>query len=272
MLFFLLSCQNIENKAMTTGEENSIIAPLNIAPSIHDTQIETVKRIRWAGELGDILKYIDASGNTREVISEGNAQHREALLFGVAQFSSVDIQIGRNVNGEWLYNESTSVQIGRLTSELPELDLVVPGDWDGTILFPIIGDQQENIAMINPAGEIIWAIGQQSHPEIFANGTMIQSSFSKDGNSILLLNSASSFGKDGAIYKVGLDGRLLEKIIIDGAHLSFVEADIDHYFLLSYNDEGILGDNEPPTTSDVILEIKDGLSREVWNFWSTTFR
>jgi hypothetical protein len=256
--------------ACETNDKNPAVQPidtyaLKITPSIHDTQIETVKTIRWAGKQGDVVQFEDSQGQIQQVTGEGTDGHLSALLFGVKQLNTTEIQIARQNGSEWLFNEPKSIEIGQLQGDLPELQINFDEPINGYLLTPIISDNKDTISIIDPLGNIVWSMGHTSHPDIFLEGTLIQALYSKNEDVILVLSSASLPGKTGYIYKIHLTGESIESIPIDGAHISFTEVALNHYYVLGYIEEPHPNLDDTTIIADIIVEVKDGIPYLFWN-------
>lgn len=222
------------------------------------TEIPTVAEVRWeTPEAVDSEVRFEVDGETREVEAEPDETDHQVILLGLPPSSTVTWQ----VFASGTCSTPRSLETGSLPSDLPtltlsEVDEDALSGWITTVLLDAWGGYA---VILDDQGRFTWW-----YP---AATTTTQAVLSRDGTAVLFNEKAQAEDEPGRIWRVDLDGRQIESILMDGIHTDFEELPDGGYAALGWDVRTFEHEGETrKILGNTIEEMNaDGEVHTVWN-------
>lgn len=117
------------------------------------------------------------------------------------------------------------------------------------------------VTILDPAGEVVFA-AQPVHTMGFVTPSW-RAAPARDGRGLLYLTGATSTTDPGSVVRLALDGTVVSRVDVPGAHTDFVELSGGRLAFLVWDlrqvgEHTVLGDK-------VVVVEADGTQRDVWN-------
>ena len=184
----------------------------------------------------------------------------EVELLGMKQGSEYEARIAVELDGEVHTGRAHVASTGMVPSDFPDLSLERGSgeSFEGFLFTSILGNATAAV-ILDADGDYVW----WSQPE--GAGMVGRSFLSRDGSSVYTMELNPDGRLSGSMYRVSLDGSVVESTDLDYAHHEILEHDDGTIAYLSKDPVMVDGSE---ISGDSIVELSpDGTITTIWSIW-----
>ncbi len=190
-----------------------------------------------------------------------------ALVWGLPAGEEVQLLGRLTVDGEERESDVVTLTLGGAPTDLPSTELTVGDESTGPGGFLVTSflSLPPVAVVLDDAGRPIWW-----YQPVCDECVITRAHLSQDRTQMLLLLTDTSafqeveFG-DQWIWRVGIDGTLIEEIVVPGAQRDFLELDDGTLAVITMDVRSVEGQD---VVGDRLVELApDGSVRQVWSVW-----
>lgn len=274
MIFSLLSIVGCEVPETDSADADSAVSNVCDASllasdvTVESTEVGTVFRLTWetATSTSSRVAFDNGEGMERYTVWDQEGTSHTALLVGLLPEAVIDWRVMVGGEAEESCAGTGELTTGAMPSGLPDLDVSVLDVGfvePGLTAVPLLSTDPNNqwLSLLDESARWVWAKTPVNEMGMILSVTRM--AFSRDGQGVNYLISATSADSPGEIVRMGFDGVVERSLPVNGLHTDFVELDDGRFAALVWEVRDI--DGQRLLGDRVVVVDSAGVATSLWS-------